>query len=90
MPIFICYPNEKKKDVKIIADIHSSINIYAVEVIDTVRDRNRIIPSLGAGWSMSSHTLYFLSRNDTMERSTREVVDCSLVLSPLVNLTHHF
>lgn len=26
----------------------------------------RIIPSLGAGWSLSSHTLYFLSRNDTM------------------------
>ena len=34
MPIFICYPNEKKKDVKIIADIHSSI--YTVEVIDAV------------------------------------------------------
>lgn len=36
MPIFICYPNEKKKDVKIIADIHSFINIYAVKVIYTV------------------------------------------------------
>ena len=90
MPIFICYPNEKKKDVKIVADTHSSINIYVVEVIDTVRDRNRIIPSLGAGWSMSSHTLYFLSRNDTMGNSNGERSGLFLSLSPLVVPTHHF
>lgn len=90
MPIFICYLNEKKKDVKIIADIHSFINIYEVEVIDTVRDRSRIIPSLGAGWSLSSHTLYFLSRNDTMSNSNGERCGLFLSLSPLVISMHHF
>ena len=89
MPIFICYPNGKKKDVKIIADIHSSINICSRGYIYSM-DRGRIIPSLGAGWSLSSHTLYFLSRNDTMGNRNGERSGLFLSLSPLVILTHHF
>lgn len=50
----------------------------------------RIIPSLGAGWSLYSHTLYFLSRNDTMGNRNGERSGLFLSLSPLVILTHNF